>query len=186
MKLVKAKTRIHWKEIHKLYEAAFPSYEKKPFWLIRLKNKQGRADVWHLEDEGKFIGLAITMSSPELVLLDYFAIDESLRGKGFGSESLKALQKQYEDRHFFLEIESIYDECPNVEQRLRRKQFYLKNGMTEMKMMANLFGTNMEVLGHGCKLDFDTYRSIYEYAYGKKVVKNVTEVSYPQTDMKNK
>lgn len=181
MRLVKAAKRAHWKAIHKLYESAFPDYEKKPFWLIRIKNKQGRADVWYLEEDGQFIGLGITMSSPKLVLLDYFAIDGEKRGRGYGSKALKALQEQYAGRHFFLEIESIYDTCDNVEQRMRRKQFYLRNGMTEMKMMANLFGTNMEVLGHGCKLDFATYSYIYEYTYGKRVVKNVREVPYPHT-----
>ncbi len=186
MELIKADKRAQWKTIHKLYEEAFPDYEKKPFWLIRLKNKQGRADVWYIEDEGRFVGLGITMSAPGRVLLDYFAIEGSMRGQGYGSKALKALQEQYADRHFFLEIESVYDECDNVEQRLRRKQFYLRNGMTEMKMMVNLFGTDMEVLGHGCKLDFDTYREVYGYTYGKRVLKNVKEVRYPQSEVENK
>ena len=72
-----------------------------------------------------------------------------------------------------------YVECDNVEQRMRRKQFYIKNGMTEMKMMVNLFGTNMEVLGHGCKLEFVPYRAVYEHTYGKHIAKNVKEVPYP-------
>lgn len=113
------------------------------------------------------------------MLLDYFAIVDSVRGQGYGSRALRALQEQYADRHFFLEIESIYDDCENVEQRMRRKQFYLRNGMTEMKMMVNLFGTNMEVLGHGCKLEFDAYCAVYEHTYGKRVMKNVREVPYP-------
>jgi len=185
MKLVKAAERAQWKAIRKLYEGAFPACEKKPFWLIRLKNKQGRADVWYLEEDGQFIGLGITMSGPGLVLLDYFAIDEKKRGKGYGSTALKLLQKQYMDCHFFLEIESVYDECDNLEQRRQRKQFYLRNGMTEMKMMANLFGTNLEVLGYGCKLDFERYRTVYEYTYGKRVVKNVREVPYPEINTEN-
>lgn len=186
MRLIKAEKSAQWKKIHKLYEEAFPDYEKKPFWLIRLKNMQKRADVWYLEEDGRFCGLAITMSAPGRVLLDYFAIDGSLRGKGFGSKALKVLQEQYSNCHFFLEIESIYDTCDNVEQRMRRKQFYLKNGMTEMKMMVNLFGTNMEVLGHGCKLDFETYRAVYEHTYGKRVMKNVREVTYPQLETENR
>jgi len=182
MKLVKAEKMIHWKAIHALYEEAFPDYEKKPFWLIWLKNLQGRADVWYIEDEGQFIGLGITMSAPGRVLLDYFAICSNIRGNGYGSKALQTLQEQYKDRHFFLEIESIYDKCDNVEQRKRRKAFYLRNGMSEMKMMVNLFGTNMEVLGHDCKLDFDTYRAVYEYTYGKRVLKNVRQVAYPTAE----
>ncbi len=179
MQLIKATTKAQRKQIHALYERAFPDYEKKPFWLIRIKNKQGRADMWYLEHEGQFAGLAITMNAKNLVLLDYFAIDDDLRGKGIGSEALKSLQTYYTGRNFFLEIESVYDECDNLEQRQMRKQFYLKNGMTEMKMMVNLFGTDMEVLGHECKLDFMTYASVYEYAYGKRVRKNVTSKEYP-------
>lgn len=186
MKLVKTEKWAQWKKIYQLYQEAFPDYEKKPFWLIWMKNKQGRADVWYIEDEGCFVGLGITMSAPGRVLLDYFAIDSSKRGQGYGSKALKALQEQYADRHFFLEIESVYDNCENVAQRLRRKQFYLRNGMTEMKMMVNLFGNDMEVLGHGCKLDFDTYRAVYEHTYGKRVVQNVKEVPYPQDTEVNK
>ena len=183
MRLVKAKTRRQFKEICRIYEASFPAYEKKPFWLIRLKNKQGRSDVWFLEEKGKMVGIAITMSAPNLMLLDYFAIAEDVRGKGFGSQGLKLLQKQYKDKKFFLEIESIYDECDNIEQRKRRKQFYLKNGMTEMKLMVNIFGTNMEVLGYECKLDFKKYRSVYHYTYGKIVMQKIKYLPYPDTNI---
>lgn len=179
MELVKAVKREHWKVIRNLYQSAFPDYEKKPFWLIRLKNMQGKADVWYIEEEDRFVGLGITMSAPGLILLDYFAIDEKLRGRGYGSKALRALQEQYADRRFFLEIESIFDECDNVEQRMRRKEFYLRNGMTEMKMMVNLFGTDMEVLGYNCKLEFERYKTVYEYTYGKSVAKNVKKAVYP-------
>ena len=186
LKLVKTVSRAQWKAVHNLYEKAFPDYEKKPFWLIRLKNLQKRADVWCIEDDGQFIGIGIMMGAPGLVLLDYFAIDETLRGQGYGSKALKALQEKYVNQHFFLEIESVYDKCDNMKERKRRKQFYLKNGMTEMQIMVNLFGTNMEVLGHGCKLDFDTYRTVYEYTYGKMIMKNIKEVPYPGMNPENK
>lgn len=176
MQLAKATTRAQWKEIHTLYERAFPECERKPFWLIRLKNKQGKADMWYLKENDTFAGLAITMNAKNLVLLDYFAIDENLRGKGVGSEALKALQAYYSGRQFFLEIESVYEDCGNLSQRQRRKQFYEKNGMTEMNLMVHLFGTNMEVLGYGCSLDFEEYRSVYRHAYGKKLANKIKRV----------
>lgn len=183
MQLVKATESTQWKEIRSLYEEAFPPCEKKPFWLIQVKNKQGKADVWYLENNGTFVGLAITMNAKELVLLDYFAINESLRGQGYGSEGLKALQDYYSSRKFFLETESVYVESDNSEQREKRKRFYLKNGMTEMEMIANVFGTDLEVLGYNCKLDFETYRSVYEYAYGKRAAAHVELVTYPKKEV---
>ena len=182
MQLVKATDSAQWKEIRDLYEAAFPACEKKPFWLIQVKNKQGKADVWYLENAGTFVGLAITMNAKELVLLDYFAIDEKLRGQGFGSEGLKALQDYYSGRQFFLEAESVFAESENAVQREQRKRFYLKNGMNEMEMIANVFGTDLEVLGYNCKLDFETYRSVYEYAYGKRTAAHVELVPYPKKE----
>lgn len=180
MQLEKATTRAQWKEIRKLYEAAFPECEKKPFWLIRVKNKQGKADMWYLKENDVFVGLAITMNHKNLVLLDYFAIDEKMRGKGVGSTALKALQTYYAGRQFFLEIESVYEHSENLSQRKRRKQFYMQNDMTEMKMMVHLFGTNMEVLGYGCKLDFDEYQGVYRYAYGKRFASKIKQLEYPQ------
>ena len=186
MQLVKATESAQWKEIRRLYEVAFPACEKKPFWLIQVKNKQGKADVWYLEKEGTFVGLAITMNAKELVLLDYFAIDENLRGQGFGSAGLKALQDYYNGRKFFLEAESVFTESENAQQRENRKRFYLKNGMTEMEMIANVFGTDLEVLGYNCKLDFETYRSVYEYAYGKRAAAHVELVPYPKNSKNSK
>ena len=180
IQLIKATSNTQWKEIQALYRTAFPECEQKPFWLIRLKNLQGKADAWCMESEGRFVGLAITMNAKEMVLLDYFAIEESKRGMGYGSAGLKALQTYYEGRKFFLEAESVYAECDNIEQRTRRKQFYLKNGMEEMKMIANVFGTDLEVLGYHCHLDFETYRSVYKNAYGNWAVKNVELVPYPK------
>ena len=60
------------------------------------------------------MGLAITASDGELVLLDYFAVDPSKRGQGAGSEALQLLLALYNDRQFFLEIERPVDDAPNL------------------------------------------------------------------------
>ncbi len=179
MKLIPATTWHHWFKIYVLYRKAFPKYERKPFKVILNMHKKGLADIWYLENDCKFSGLAITMNNKDLVLLDYFAIDSDQRGHGLGSQSLQALFKQYADRRFFLEIESVFDPCDNLDERLRRKHFYLQNGMTEMKIMVNLFGTKMEVLGHDCQLTYEEYASVYYDNYAPFLSKNVQQDIYP-------
>ena len=181
MKLTPVKTPKQWLRIYMLYHKAFPAYERKPFKVITNMHKKGKADVWYLEEDKIFAGLAITLNNNNYILLDYFAIDSRLRGQGLGSKSLHALFKQYEDRNFFLEIESVYEPCDNLEERLRRKQFYLQNGMTEMKIMVNLFGTKMEVLGHNCMLTYEQYASVYYDNYSPFLAKNVQQDIYPNT-----
>lgn len=178
-KLVKVKKISQWLKIRSLYKSAFPRYERKPFSLIIGLHKKGSADVWVIETEDGFSGFAITMNSRDLVLLDYFAVSEKKRGCGIGSEALKKLQKLYSGRRLFLEIESIYAEAENIPERKRRKQFYLSNGMTEMRVMADVFGTHMELLGYDCSVSFKDYLSVYTDNIGKWAAERLKKVPYP-------
>lgn len=180
MRFIQAKTLKQWIKIYKLYKKAFPKCERKPVWLILLAKRRGQADVWYIEKQQEFAGLAITMNSEELVLLDYFAVDSKRRGSGIGAESLAMLQQKYAGKKFFLEIESVYEEADNLLERQRRKRFYLANKMTEMKVMVNLFGINMELLGYECEVDFDSYYSLYQKLFGKKAARLVKKAEYPK------
>ena len=173
MKLRKVKSRKDWRDIKKLYNEAFPANEKKPFWMIRRKHKKGTADVWVIEQEGAFSGMAITMNGADLVLLDYFAVSTDRRSYGIGGAALKALQKTYEGRRFFLEIESIEEGAQTQKERERRKKFYLTNGMRELGVAVTLFGVDMELLGYNCEVAFEEYRGLYFDTYGNWAAKNV-------------
>lgn len=173
MILTPAKTEEHFRQIERLYLSAFPDCERKPFALIREKAVTGAVDVFILEEEGAFVGLAITMKDNDLVLLDYFAVAEDARRHGNGARALKLLYEQYKDRRFFLEIESTKAEADNLEQRRKRKQFYLRNGLQETGLEAIVFDTEMELLCHRCELAFEEYVGIYEHVYGRDKASHV-------------
>lgn len=179
MKLKRTKGIGGWRRIYKLYLAAFPAYERKPFLMIWNASKRGKADVWTIESGGEFIGMAITMNSDDKVLLDYFAIDENKRSSGYGSKALRKLQEHYSGKRFFLEIETVFTSAKNLDERIRRKNFYLSNGMSEMRLMADVFGTKLEVLGFGCRLTFDEYRDVYLKAYGRHTAANIRHAHFP-------
>ncbi len=180
MILREVRSPFEWWKLKRLYIEAFPRYERKPFKLIRTMNRKGKADIWVIEKDGQFSGLAITMNDRDLILLDYFAISAKKRGSGLGAEALKKLQKFYKGRKLFLEIESVYTDADNLEERLRRKNFYLKNGMKEMKVMAHVWSTDMELLGYDCEVTFDDYYSMYERSFGNWVAKNLKKMEYPE------
>ena len=169
-------TDADWRIISKLYKKAFPLMERKPLWLMRSKERQGKADAWIIEEDGCFVGFAITMNSGDLVMLDYFAVAEDARGKGYGSDGLKWLQEKYKDYRFFLEIESTHVKASNMEQRLGRKAFYEKNGMSEAGVSARVFGVEFDCLGYDCKVGFEEYRKLYRACYGRLVGWNVKPV----------
>lgn len=187
MPLKTAQSKDQMKHIRALYEAAFPKSEKKPFSMMKRLQRKGNMEFLCVEDEeGCFLGLAIMLLCGELALLDYFAILPEHRGKNVGSQALAALQQRYRDKKFLLEIESTAgleaggdgSDCKtaaaetiklpeNAAERLRRKAFYLRNGMTPIDFNVDLFGVEMEILTHGKDVSFEEYYSIFEELFPK-------------------
>lgn len=164
---------LDWLHIRLLYRRAFPRSERKPFKMIRRMHRAGRTDVWLAELDGRFAGLGITINGSEIILLDYLAVHEKCRDKGVGSAMLAALYEKYAGLGFFLEIEAPDRDDPTGI-KARRKAFYLRNGLTEMQVTANLFGVRMELLGRGCTLDFDGYHDFYRDNYSAWAAEHVT------------
>ena len=163
-----------WLRLYRLYLAAFPAAERKPWQMIRKMHRLGKTDIWCVMQERKFCGLAITINSPEVILLDYFAIAKNCRGQGIGTNALKAIVEKYAGKGFFLEIESTKEDAPNQDQRLRRKAFYLSCGLRELGAMACLFGVNMELLGVRCQLNYDQYKAFYRDNYNQWAADHIT------------
>ena len=162
-----------WFRIYSLYQAAFPAAEKKPFSMIRTMHKKGKSDVWYCVENGKFAGLVITINGPEQILLDYLAVAKNRRGQGMGSKMLQKMREQYVGKVVFLEIEIVDEAAENFEERKRRKQFYLNNGMTPMNVFVELFGVDMELLGFDCSLTFEEYHDFYRDNYNAWAAEHV-------------
>ena len=131
-------------------------------------------EILSIENEnGQFLGLAITIQHNDIVLLDYFAIEENMRGMGMGSQALTSLFARYPGKRVMLEIERSDIPCDNQEQRTRRKAFYLRCGMAPMPYLVNLFGVEMEILTKDCRVDYDEYHSIFCHVFSPTLAKNV-------------
>lgn len=174
--LSKPKTFFQWLKLHRLYRAAFPAAERKPFRVILRMYRQGKTDVWSVEEDDRFVGMATTINGGGLILLDYFAIAKAFRGKGIGSGAMARLQEIYGDKGLFVEIESTREPAPNQAEREKRKRFYRASGMEELHVEARVFGVNMELLGSRCSLDFEGYRTFYRDHYGPWAAKNIRSV----------
>lgn len=175
MNIVKVKSLLQWIRIYRLYQAAFPASEKKPFSMIVSMSRNGKTDVWYCEDVGEFAGLVITINGSDKILLDYLAVNEKRRGQGLGSRILQTMRQIYAGKGVFLEIEVVDENTENYEERKRRKQFYLANGMTEMKVFVELFGVDMELLGFDCSLTFEEYQEFYRTNYNEWAATHIKE-----------
>lgn len=177
MKLTPA-NKDNMAKIKKLYRTAFPWIERKPFSMILRQRDKGEAELFAIEsNDGLFLGLAFTVTNGDLVMLDYFAIYPKARGKGVGSRALQMLKSRYADRRFILEIESVSEPCRNLEARQKRRDFYLRNGMTPAGYTARVFFTELEVLTAGEPVSFEEYRELYRSHLGDRAMKKVVKKS---------
>ena len=163
-------------EIKRLYKKAFPKCERKPFSLIMKWYKEGNSDIWYFYDEKGFLGFSTTINGEREILIDYFTVSEKHRGKGHGTNMIKALLDHYAPKGVFLEIEMLDERAENYAQRVRRRKFYLSAGLEPLNTYAKLFGTDMEMLGVRCSMDYDKYCNFYLENYGKFAYDNITTV----------
>ena len=176
MRIIKATDENRLKYIENLYLRAFPKLERKPFSLMVEKQREGTMELLSMEEDGRFLGLAIFAYDKDIALLDYFAVTEELRGQGIGSRAIKALQKIHTGKRFVLEIETTKKPCKDLEMREHRKAFYLRNGLHTMNFDVDLFGVEMEVLSNAEVLNFDEYLDVYKNACGLKFADKIHQI----------
>lgn len=162
-----------WADVYKLYQKAFPRSEKKPFSVILKKYREGKTDIWRFTRNGRFAGIIITINGTEHILVDYLAVEEHQRGSGIGSEILPLMRRHYSGKGIFLEIESVYEDCENQAERIRRKHFYEKCGMQSMEVFVWLFGVKMELMGFDCRLTYQQYRDFYRVNHSQWAAEHI-------------
>lgn len=174
---------IRWFQLYRLYREAFPPAERKPFSVIAKMYREGRADIWCVEADGRFAGLATTVNGGDLILLDYFAVSKECRGHGIGSAAMEEMQRIYGGKGFFVEIESTREDAPNRAQREKRKRFYQAAGMEALNVYVDVFGVKMELLGSRCSLDFEQYRAFYHDHYSPWAAKHLQKDCEADSDV---
>ena len=175
MRFFKPTSLIQMLKIRLLYREAFPRCERKPFSIIHAMAKRGKTDLWYFEDDGGFAGLAATINGKNEILIDYLAVAKKRRGTGVGTKMLSSMLEHYKNYGVFLEIEEADPSAENNAVRIRRKEFYLRAGLTPMDTHVKLFGVDMELLGKNCHLTFDEYRDFYLTNYSKFAYDNIKE-----------
>ena len=174
MKLLDAVRNGYLDRTMKLYDAAFPENERKDWQLMLNKRREGVMTIEAIvSDDGDFLGEVVCLNARNILLIDYLAVAPECRGMGVGTEVLKLLAAMYPEKKLILEIESTFTPAGNSVQRTRRKDFYLRAGMTPEPWLIKLFDVEMEILTLGGSIGFDEYKGLLTSVYGEKFGENV-------------
>lgn len=132
----------------------FPQNELKSFSMIEdLWNKGFYRGYGFYEHTDKEIlrGYAFTMADSDvhMLLVDYFAICEEARGKGYGGEALALLKENCTDWDgIIFEVEDDESAESEEEKVLRQKRiaFYEKNGVEMTNDRSFAFGVDYKLM----------------------------------------
>ena len=123
---------------HDQLSEAFVPQERKPLPDILRLLEEGRYEVWGLFDEDELLSYAALWKNATipLVLLDYLGTTRARRNEGLGSDMLSRLEQQ--GRPLVAEAEFPVPGGSDAENalRLRRIQFYIRNGFTPAYIMS--------------------------------------------------
>lgn len=119
-----------------IYADAFPLNERQPISTVRERVGQGMNQLYagRIDEEIVFMALLWPLKNTDFILLDYMATSSAHRGKNIGSHFLQSMRPVLEanKKHFILEVENP-EFGDNKEDRLRRIDFYKKNGAKELR-----------------------------------------------------
>ena len=136
-------------EIRNLYEEAFPEEERVPWEDLMRMTDAMPLDFTAYYDVDTFVGFTIVMPREDYNWFWYFAVNEALRGKGYGQKILSHIIKRYDEKRLLLDMESPRQECDNLEQRNRRHDFYIRNGFKDTMAEKTFRGVTFTILMKG-------------------------------------
>lgn len=154
------KKSADYKAIKQLYKTAFPSEERAPYFMLTLRAKQGKGDFCAAYDNTEFVGMVYVISDDALAYVFYLAVSEKHRGAGYGSSILTAVKEKYSDKQIFLAIEELDPSAENYEQRINRKHFYEKNGLSLMNCKLREVNMIYDVMGTGEEIEPARFRQL--------------------------
>ena len=127
-----------------LYRRAFPRAERVPVRFLMSKKSNETLNACY--DGDLFCGFYSTLTFGDITHILFFAIDDTLRGCGYGSTLLELISCHYPQNRIILDIEAEDSTAPNNEQRIRRKAFYEKNGYAESGIEYRWRGVPYKIL----------------------------------------
>lgn len=160
----------------------FPADELKPFSTIKKLWNNGRYKChgFYGEEHHQLCAYAFIMvdEDTDMLLLDYLAVCEEMRGTGCGTAVLKLLKQDYINWNgIIFEVED--DDSTDLEEekqiRRRRIAFYEKNGVVMTNVKSSVFGVDYKLmvmaLGSAAPEEHldDKITSVYKKMLPKKV-----------------
>ncbi|QEA59001.1 GNAT family N-acetyltransferase [Leuconostoc koreense] len=140
---VTEENKAYWQNI---YMQSFPAYERLDFIQLAQMAKTKESIKMALIVDEQPVGILLLVEiSVQKVFVLYFAVDTNIRGRGIGSQTIDALKNQYPNG-VILESEITGQQADNEVQRVKRYDFYKRNGVNDSHLVTKNMGGTFHLL----------------------------------------
>lgn len=160
------KSDNHYSRVIDLYKEAFPGAQRIPRFLLRFKLRKGKKGFSVLYDGEEWIGLLYLTQYRDIVFVQFLAVSESIRSRGYGSKVMDALGALYPEKRMVLNIEEVNEQAKNYQQRIKRKAFYEKNGFISTGYLVKEPDQMQEMLIRGGSISKQEIELMYKELLG--------------------
>lgn len=155
------------KEVLQLYNEAFPKDERIPICLLKILVRKNKAKFYGIYDNEKFSGLIYNIFYKDIVFIFYLAIDKETRGQGYGTKVLESIKQKYRNYRIILCIEHTDKNSNNYEQRIKRKNFYIKNGFKDANYTIRERNVVYEMLYYNNNVTLQEFQELMKSYFGR-------------------
>lgn len=156
-------------KIEPLYISAFPPEERPPEEMFFSNAEKKDNELFAVYEGEEFIGFTDLLFYKDLCYLFFLAVTPESRNKGFGSKIIQEIFKMYSDKNFVLCYDEVDDKYPDNSIRIRRRDFYYRNGFKENNLKTCEYGVRYDTVYHGShQVSFEDYLGLFIHCYGHK------------------
>ncbi|MCR9186001.1 MAG: GNAT family N-acetyltransferase [Halieaceae bacterium] len=158
---------VHYSVVIDLYKEAFPGAQRIPKFLLRHMLRNGKEGFIVIYENDDWLGLIYSIEYRDIAFVQFLAISESSRSKGYGSKVMESLRCVNSGKRIVLNIEELDEQAENCQQRVKRRAFYEKNGFTSSGYIVKEPDERHEMLIRGGCISKEEIESMYKEILGR-------------------
>ncbi len=134
------------KRIKEIYTSSFHKKDRMPFLIMLLMSYLRSTHFISFHDGDTICGFVYMAVIKKITFVMFFAVDENIRSKGYGSRILEKIQSLYPDNKIIITIERCNEDAKDIDERVRRKKFYANNGYVQTGYIVKLGNEKQEII----------------------------------------
>ena len=151
---------VESKLLDDMMKRQFPPEEYMPLDNQLALQDSGDIEIWALYDLTELVGFTTLRITNDMAYLFFLAFDDAFQGKGYGKEAIAKIRELYTDRAITVDFELVDEKAANNEQRIRRRNFYLKNGFYETGWGLSYLGVDYEIFCMNQPFSIDSFKAM--------------------------